>query len=139
MLSLVGLKDRYEQDGRVLQEFLTEDAAPEALHERSLRRLGAVYKQIDAPFAAFAANTLASSTRAVASGSSSDDSTYESIETQIQSQTQKRDSLASRMRAILNRAAFGGGDFEVGKGTIEDLIRQGQDLLDQSAKLAAPQ
>ncbi|MBJ7599003.1 MAG: hypothetical protein DLM67_07200 [Candidatus Nephthysia bennettiae] len=139
MLALVGLKDSYVHDGRVIQEFLTEEATPEALHDQSLRRLGAIYKQIDAPFAAFAANTLVSSTRAVASGSSSDDSRYASIENQIQAQTQQRDSLASRMRAILNKAAFGGGDSEVSEGTIEQLIRQGEALLDQSAKLAAPQ
>jgi len=137
MLSLVGLKDRYEQDGRVLQEFLTEDASPQALHDESLTRLGQVYKQIDAPFAAFSANTLVSSTRAVASGSSTDDTVYISIEGQIQSQTRQRDSLALRMRAILNRTAFGGGEFEVGEDAINNLVRQGQDLLDQSAKLAA--
>jgi hypothetical protein len=123
----------------VLAEFLTGRAVPEALQEGSLRRLGAVYKQIDAPFGAFAANTLISSTRAVGSGSPSDDSTYASIENQIQSQTQQRDSLASQMRAILNKAAFGGGEFEVSEGTIEQLMRQGEALLDQSARLAAPQ
>jgi hypothetical protein len=137
MLSLVGLKDRYEQDGRVLQEVLTEDASPQALHDESLTRLGQVYKQIDAPFAAFSANALVSSTRAVASGSSTDDTVYISIEGQIQSQTRQRDSLAARMRAIMNRAAFGGGEFEVSEDAINNLVRQGQDLLDQSAKLAA--
>src|SRR5438552_17794864 len=69
MLSLVGLKDRYQQDGRVLQEFLTEDATPEGLQDESLSRLARIYKQIGAPFQTFAANTLVSSTRAVASGS----------------------------------------------------------------------
>jgi hypothetical protein len=137
MLSLVGLRDRYQQDGRVLQEFLTEDARPEALNDNSLGRLGRIYKQIDAPFGAFAANTLVSSTRAVASGSATDDSTYVSIEGKIQSQTQRRDALAAQMRSILNRAAFGGGDSEVDQETIDDLVRQGQTLLDQSARLAA--
>jgi hypothetical protein len=98
--------------------------------------LGRVYKQIDAPFAAFAANTLVSSTRAVSSGSSTDDSTYVSIESKIQSQTHQRDSLAAQMRAILNQAAFG-GDLEVSEETIDNLVRQGQMLLDQSSKLAA--
>jgi hypothetical protein len=118
---------------------MTENAVPEALHDQSLRRLGAVYKQIDAPFAAFAANTLVSSTRAVASGSSSDDSTYTSVENQIQSQTLQRDALVSQMRAILNKAAFGGGDSEVNERTVERLIRQGEALLDQSRKLAGSQ
>ena len=139
MLSLVGLKDRYQQDGRVLQEFLTEDARPEGLHDESLSRLGRIYKQIDAPFAAFAANTLVSSTRAVSSGSVTDDSTYASVESKIQSQTQQRDSLAAQMRAVLNRAAFGGGDFGVDQETIDNLTRQGEVLLEQSARLAAAQ
>ena len=137
MLSLVGLKDRYQQDGRVLQEFLTEDATPEGLHDESLSRLGRIYKQIDAPFQTFAANTLVSSTRAVASGSVTNDSTYVSIEAKIQSQTQRRDALAAQMRSILNRAAFGGGDSEVDQENIDKLVRQGQALLNDSAKLAA--
>jgi uncharacterized protein (DUF885 family) len=137
MLSLVGLKDRYQQDGRVLQEFLTEDATPEALHDESLSRLARIYKQIDAPFQTFAANTLVSSTRAVASGSATNDSTYVSIEPKIQSQTQRRDELAAQMRSILNRAAFGGGDSEVDQENIDKLVRQGQTLLSDSAKLAA--
>jgi hypothetical protein len=40
------------------------------------------------------------------------------------------------MRSILNRAAFGGGDSEVDRETIDNLVRQGQSLLDQSARLA---
>lgn len=136
MLSLVGLRDGYEQDGRVVQEFLTEDARPEALGEGSLARLARIYKQIDAPFATFAANTLVSSTRAVSSGSATDDSTYVSIESQIHSQTERRDALAARMRSILNKAAFGGRESDVEGGSINRLVRQGQTLLDDSAKLA---
>jgi hypothetical protein len=137
MLSLVGLKDRYEQDGRVLQEFLTEDARPEALNEESLGRLARIYKQIEAPFGAFAANTLVSSTRAVASGSSTDDSTYLAVEGKIQSQTRRRDALVAQIRSILNRAAFGGGESRVDEKTVARLVRQAQALLADSARLAA--
>jgi hypothetical protein len=136
MLSLVGLRDRYEQDGRVLEEFLTEDARPEGLGDGSLRRLGTVYKQINAPFAGFATNTLVSSTRALASGSSSDDSTYASIEGQIRSQTERRDALAAQMRTILNRAPHR-GEFEVEGGRVDRLVLQGQALLRESAQLAS--
>lgn len=136
MLSLLGLQDRYEQDGRVLEPFLTENASPEALREDSLRRLGSVYKQIDAPFAEFATNTLRSSTRALASGSSSDDSTYASIESQIRSQTERRDALAAEMRTILNQAARR-GEFEVEGDHVNRLIRQAEELLQDSAQLAS--
>jgi hypothetical protein len=136
MLSLAGLQDRYELDGRVLAEFLTEDARPEALGDESLRRLGTVYKQINAPFADFATNTLVSSTRALASGSSSDDSTYVSIEGQVRSQTERRDALAAQMRTILNRAAHR-GEFEVEGDRVDRLVAQGQALLRDSAQMAS--
>jgi hypothetical protein len=136
MLSLVGLQDRYEQDGRVLAEFLTDDARPEALGDESLRPLGIIYKQINAPFADFATNTLVSSTRALASGSSTDDSTYVSIEGQINSQTVRRDALAAEMRTVLNEAAHR-GEFEVEGDRVDRLVAQGQALLRESAQLAS--
>ena len=51
MLSLLGLKDSYVHDGRVLIDQLDASAVPESLraHRETLRRLGEVYKQLNAP------------------------------------------------------------------------------------------
>ena len=50
-------------------------AADAARSPRDLLRLGAVYKQLNASFGAFAMDTLKASTKALASGSTADDST----------------------------------------------------------------
>ena len=55
MLSLLGLQDTYVHDGRVLIDQLDACAVPQSLraHRETLRRLGEVYKQLNAPFGEF--------------------------------------------------------------------------------------
>ncbi len=55
MLDLVGLGDSYVHDGRVLIDQLDASAVPQSLraHRETLRRLGDVYKQLNAPFGTF--------------------------------------------------------------------------------------
>ncbi|HEV2591304.1 MAG TPA: hypothetical protein VGU02_05360, partial [Gaiellaceae bacterium] len=50
--ALTGLHDSYTLDGRVLIEALTAKATPKSLvaHHESVRQLGAVYEQLNAPF-----------------------------------------------------------------------------------------
>src|SRR6266511_1046904 len=63
MLDLVGLKDTYVHDGRVLVDQLQTWAVPPTLREEGnfVRQLGEVYKQLNAPFGAFAVNILVAS------------------------------------------------------------------------------
>jgi hypothetical protein len=109
MLALLGLNDSYQQDGRVMSQALRGDAVPPGLrrHRRSLALLGAVYKQITAPFGAFAHDVLVASTRALAGGSAADDSSYTATEDRIAALTQRRDALVAEIRTVLNDAAFG--------------------------------
>src|SRR6266576_145221 len=97
ILSLLGLKDDYGHDGRVLFEALTTKATPQALiaHRETVRRLAAVYEQVNAPFGQFAMDTLTASTRAIRS---TDDSAYNAIETSIENLTNQRDALASQIK-----------------------------------------
>ena len=76
--TLLGLKDDYQTDGRAVVEPLFDWAVPQTLraHRETLLRLGEVYKQLTASFGSFAMYTLVASTKALASGSSTDDSTY---------------------------------------------------------------
>jgi hypothetical protein len=105
ILSLVGLRDDYEHDGRVLVEGLRGGATPWALRSDAVRRLAAAYEQLNASFGLFAQETLKASTTAV---SSSDDAVYNRIEDRIAALTDKRDRLAGRIKAQLDAAAFDG-------------------------------
>jgi hypothetical protein len=109
MLALLGLNDSYQQDGRVMSQALRGDAVPPGLrrHRRSLALLGGVYKQITAPFGAFAHDVLVASTRALAGGSEADDSSYTATEDRIAALTERRDALVAQIRTVLNDAAFG--------------------------------
>lgn len=110
MLDLVGLGDPYVHDGRVLSDQLESWAVPQSLraHNATVERLGAVYKQLNAPFGSFGADTLVVSTRAIESGTSTDDSTYTSNEDELAALTASRNELASKIRDALDSAAFHG-------------------------------
>jgi hypothetical protein len=135
MLDLLGLEDAYVHDGRVLIDQLHAWAVPQTLraHRETLRRLGAIYKQLNAPFGAFAMDTLVASTRAIESGSPADDSTYADLEGQIEGLTTRRDALASQIRAALNAAAS--GDAALDEQQAKAWIRQAQSLLAEAAAL----
>jgi hypothetical protein len=92
-----------------------------------------VYKQLTAPFGTFGMRTLAASTRALASGSSTDDSTYASIEGQISDLTSQRDALAAQIRTALNDAQFGNQALD--EQQAKAWINQAQGLIDQATAL----
>jgi DUF971 family protein len=132
--TLLGLKDSYLDDGRVLIEALTTKATPHSLvaHRETVRRLSAVYEQLNAPFGSFAMDTLSASTRAL---SSSDESVYNAIEDQIASLTSQRDSLAAQIKAGLNAAAFDGQSLN--EQQAKSWIAQANDLIAQASALGA--
>jgi hypothetical protein len=137
ILSLVGLDDTYVHDGRVVVEPLSSWAVPASLraHPEKLRQLGAIYKQLNAPFGEFSTDVLVASTQAIQSGSAADDSTYTSIEDQIESLTSARDSLAGQIRAALDDAAFGGTALD--NQQAKEFITQAEKLISQAHELAA--
>jgi len=136
MLALLGLKDSYEHDGRVLVGQLDASAVPPSLQANRLvlQRFGEVYKQLNAPFGQFGMDALAVSTKAVKSGSASDDSTYTALSDSISAVTDKRDALAEQMKSVLDAAAFHDGPIEVSKAAI--LILEAEVLLDRLHRLA---
>ncbi len=136
LLELIGLADDYNPDGRVVVEVLDTKAYAHSLtaHRETILRLGAMYKQVNAPFGQFGMDTLQASTRALASNTSGD-TTYTAIDAQIANLTAQRDSLAAQMSAMLNAAAFNGQS--INEQQAKQLIAQGQDLLDQAHSLAA--
>ena len=137
MLALAGLKNDYGPDGRVITEFTQGHALPKALRKQrqALTELGLVYKEINAPFGPLSFDVLAASTRALASGSATDDATYTAISDRIASLTDQRDALAGQMRDVLNNAAFGGPSASASE--IESLTSQGNTLLMRAHQLGA--
>jgi len=133
ILELVGLNDDYVHDGRVISEILEGYARPLALKKStSFVALAQVYKQLNAPFGAFAMATLRASTKALASNDA-DDATYNSIEGQIQALTMQRNTLVAQMISLLDGAEFKGKSF--GDAQAQSLIGQGQALLNQANAL----
>jgi hypothetical protein len=134
IMALLGLKNDYAPDGRVIADPLSPSALPVALQENrgDLLRLGAAYKQLNAPYGEFARWLLLASTE----GIRADDTTYLAIENKIKDLTSARDALATSIRAALNRAAFGGT--AVNDDQAQAWIRQGGRLIDQAHTLAGP-
>jgi len=103
ILALLGLKDDYVHDGRVLVEALDPAAVPKALRSTTTRKLAAVYEQLNAPFGSFASSTLTASTTAVASTTK-----YAKIEARLATLITERNKLAVKIRNALDAAAFRG-------------------------------
>src|ERR687888_525501 len=74
MLSLVGLKDDYGHDGRLLSGDLSGYAIPAAVKKNltGFTQLADAYKQLNASFGTFAMNILKASTHALASNDAGD-------------------------------------------------------------------
>jgi hypothetical protein len=132
IMSLLDLRDSYQPDGRVINEFLDSNGNS---HGPDLTELGSIYKQINAPFGQLSFDVLAASTRALSSGSSTDDSTYTAVSDRIAALTSDRDALAGQMRDVLNEAEFGGQ--QPTQQQVDDLTFQGLTMLMRAHQLGA--
>jgi hypothetical protein len=126
LLSLVGLKDDYAHDGRVLFDVLHDNALPRSLreHEGTLERLAAAYKAINAPVGPLGLATLALAT----TGIESSDAGYAMVTAQLKQLTAKRDAIAGKMIDLLEDAAF--DQKPIPEGEADRLIDQADDLLE---------
>src|SRR5262249_9611865 len=125
MLTLLGLHDDYQHDGRAILEALGPEAVPDSLraHHETLLRLGAALKQIDAPFGPLAMNNLQVATTAI----TGDDATHQAVEAQLTVLATARDALAGQILQVLEQAEFGGTALDEGYA---------KDLIDQATALA---
>jgi len=130
MMVLLGLKDDYSHDGRVLFEDFQGWAVPPSLQKARgvVMQLAQVYKQIDACVGQLGLKTLAVSTRALESNASGD-STYTQVENQLISINNQRDALAAQMIALLEAAEFSGQP--INQQQAQQLISQGNALLNK--------
>ena len=137
MMALLGLRDDYVPDGVVLGDVIEPTALPPAMLSNypTLRKLSQVYTQLEAAVGKFGLDTLAASTRALASNSAGD-ATYTTIEGQLTSLGAARDALAGQIQALLNGAEFGGQPLSTSKPGSK-LIAQANALLAQADTLAS--
>ncbi len=134
MLVLLGLKDDYAHDGRALTEVMTGFAQPAATQKAGgYLKVAAEYKQLYAAVGDFGLTTLAASTRAIESGSSTDDTDYANLESSIASLTAQRDALAAQMISALENAEFNGTP--ITEAQAQNLVAQGQAILSAAHSL----
>ncbi len=145
MLELLGLRDDYQHEGRVLFEILNPAVLPAAVRERlgELIGLAQFFKQINAPVGELGLETLAISTTALKSNAPNDQ-TYINLENNLLSITKIRNQIASQILDILETAEFGNAAFNHGlqannlpQSSISRLSQQAQDLLKQVKTQAA--
>jgi hypothetical protein len=134
MLALLGLKDSYVHDGRVLAEWLNTNALPTGIRQRqaSFVELAEVYKQLNAPLGRLGRKSLVYANRSI----TSDDATYAHYLSKIGNITTERDALAGQIKTALDGAAF--GNQPVGEGTANGLSNRARALIDRVGNLAEP-
>jgi hypothetical protein len=104
MLALLGLKDDYVHDGRVVAEWLDDNVLPQGIkrNKQGFIQLAEVYKQLNAPLGELGRASMVVANRGV-TGS---DKAYERYLETIGGITTEREQLANQIRAALDGAAF---------------------------------
>ena len=136
-LALLGLRDDYVSDGRVLAEKLEHQALPDSIAPRDgdedndFVELARVYKQLNAPLGELGKASLALATRSI----ESTDTTYGWYLSQIAPLTAQRDALAMEIKLALDAAEFGHRSLPDFHSDV--LISRARALIDQVEDLAA--
>jgi hypothetical protein len=105
MLYLLGLRDDYESDGHVIAQAL--ETVPRGI--AATERLAAGYDQIESSVGQFATDTLIADTKALASGSGSDDSAYDATLASLQQLANARDRVVIKLKRVLNGSPYDEG------------------------------
>ncbi len=132
IMALVGLKDDYVHEGRVIAEWMQEQSLPEGIREarENFTELAAIFKQLDAPVGELCRASLVWSNRSV----TSTDKTYARYLKQIGQITEERDKLAGKIKTALDNAAF--HNWPVDEGSEDGLGGRARALIDQVKDLA---
>ncbi len=103
LLHLVGLTDDYPSDGEVISQILTRPS--HAVVDTA--GLAVAYQQIESSVGLLATTTLQADSRAMASGSSTDDRAFARTQAALTQIANRRDALAGDMKAVLAAADRG--------------------------------
>jgi hypothetical protein len=132
IMALLGLKDDYVHEGRVVAEWMHENALPDGIQDRreDFIELAQIYKQLNAPLGKLGRASLVWSNRSV----TGTDKTYARYLKQISEITEERDELASQIKTALSNAAF--RNQPVGEGAEDGLGNRAKALIDKVEDLA---
>lgn len=123
LLSLVGLRDDYQTDGRVITQALAH--VPHAL--QGTEGLASAYQQLNSSVGEFATATLIADSAALASGSAADDRTFTRVQRALHLLAGQRDALATHIKVLLSEAAAGqaprAGDVTASRLFADALVR----------------
>ncbi len=106
LLALVGLKDDYTGDGRVLTEVLS--IHPGATSNPLFLPLAICYKQLNSSVGLFGTDVIVADTAALKTGSGASDGQYQTFLAKLQSLGTARDALATEIKNELWNAEFRG-------------------------------
>ncbi|HVH64469.1 MAG TPA: hypothetical protein VM674_00415 [Candidatus Acidoferrum sp.] len=135
IMALVGLRDDYRHDGRVLLDVLSPSAVSPSGDRNALLQLGHAYKQLDATVGAFGTAVVSADTRAAASGGGSNDGTYIAFENQLNSLTNDRDAAALQISQLLEGTTF--DQVQANSGTVQSLLQRAQSLINRAQQLGS--
>jgi hypothetical protein len=132
LVALLGLKDDYVHEGRVVAEWMQNRALPDGIEDgrENFIELARIYKQLNAPKGQLGRASLVWSNRSI----TSPDKTYARYLKQIADITEDRDELASQIKTVLNNAEFHGKP--VDEASEDGLGHRAQQLIDRVKDLA---
>lgn len=132
MMALLGLKDSYVHDGRVLSEWLEQQALPSGIRQRreNFVELAEIYKQLNAPLGELGRASLVYANRSV----TGTDKVYAGYLRKIADITEDRNQLANEIRAVLDAAAF--HSHAVDEDDEDGLGQRARALIDRVKELA---
>ncbi|HLY84229.1 MAG TPA: hypothetical protein VKQ71_14670, partial [Acidimicrobiales bacterium] len=131
MLYLVGLKDDYINDGRVLTEDLTQ--IKDTLRGHRLEALAKAYKQLNASVGQFGTSTLIAATRAMESATPGNRA-FGIVEKRLAQLQKARDRLATTIKVELTAASF--DNKRIGPSDVASQTRDAEKLIDAARDLA---
>jgi hypothetical protein len=132
MIALLGLKDDYVHDGRVLSEWIEQRALPSGIRQRqeNFTELADAYKQLNAPLGELGRASLVYANRSV----TDTDKVYARYLDKIGDITNERNKLANEIKSVLDAAAF--GNRPVSEESEDGLGRRARALIDKVKDLA---
>jgi hypothetical protein len=132
IMAVLGLKDDYVHEGRVVAEWMHDHALPQGIRDgrENFTELAEVYKQLNAPVGKLGRASLVWSNRSVTGTGN----TYAHYLKRIGEITEERNEIASQIKTVLNNAEFQGQP--VGKGNEDGLGHRAKALIDEVTDLA---
>ncbi|HEY2665554.1 MAG TPA: hypothetical protein VGK51_01805 [Actinomycetota bacterium] len=132
MLAVLGLRDDYPTDGRVLAEDLSGPSG--SLGNADQLRLAQLYKQLNSSVGQFGTDTLIADTAAIRSGTATGDAAYQAFVKGLGDLATLRDIVATAAKTELDQAAHGA---PAGTATMAALTAASELVLGVADTLAA--